>query len=151
VRVVVDARAELSLNSQIGRTLETVRTLVAATEAAPAARRDALAAAGAEVLILPSDGGRVDLRALMEALVRRDLHSLLAEGGAEIHASLLAADLVDKVILFLAPKLIGGRGAPGPIGGPGIARMEGAIMLRDLRVRRFGADLAVEGYVHGHH
>jgi diaminohydroxyphosphoribosylaminopyrimidine deaminase/5-amino-6-(5-phosphoribosylamino)uracil reductase len=151
VRVVVDARADLPLNSQIGATLATVRTLVAVTEAAPPSRRDALAAAGAEVLALPADGGRVDLRALMEALVRRELHSVLVEGGAEIHASLLAAGLVDKVILYVAPKLIGGREAPGPVGGPGIARMNDAIPLHDLRVRRFGADLAVEGYVHGDH
>jgi diaminohydroxyphosphoribosylaminopyrimidine deaminase/5-amino-6-(5-phosphoribosylamino)uracil reductase len=148
LRVVVDARGELSLNSQIGRTLGTVRTLVATTEAASRERREALAAAGAEVLALPAEEGRVAPRALMAELVRRDIHSVLAEGGAEIHASLLAADLVDKVILFIAPKLVGGRAAPGPIGGAGVARMEEAVRLQDVRVRRFGVDLAVEGYVH---
>jgi diaminohydroxyphosphoribosylaminopyrimidine deaminase/5-amino-6-(5-phosphoribosylamino)uracil reductase len=151
VRVVIDARADLPLNSQIGETLKTVRTLVAVTEAAPPPRRDALAAAGAEVLLVPAFGERVDARALMTELARRDLHSVLVEGGAEVNASLLEADLVDKVILFIAPKLIGGRGAPGPIGGAGIADMNAAVPLRDLRVRRFGADLAIEGYVHGHH
>jgi diaminohydroxyphosphoribosylaminopyrimidine deaminase/5-amino-6-(5-phosphoribosylamino)uracil reductase len=151
VRVIVDARAELPLNSQIGQTLGTVRTIVASSAGAPAERREALASAGAEVLALPELAGRVDLRALMEALVARELHSVLVEGGAEIHASLLDQDLADKVILFVASKLIGGRGAPGPIGGPGIADMEAAIPVQALRVRRFGADLALEGYVHGDH
>jgi diaminohydroxyphosphoribosylaminopyrimidine deaminase/5-amino-6-(5-phosphoribosylamino)uracil reductase len=149
LRVVVDARAELPLNSQIGSTLREVRTLVAATEAAPRERREALAAEGAEVLVLPAERGRVALRPLMEELVRRGVHSVLAEGGAEIHASLLAAGLVDKVILFIAPKLVGGRAAPGPIGGAGVARMEEAVPLREVRIRRLGVDFAVEGYVHG--
>jgi diaminohydroxyphosphoribosylaminopyrimidine deaminase / 5-amino-6-(5-phosphoribosylamino)uracil reductase len=149
LRVVLDARAELPLNSQIGSTLAKVPTVVAVTEAAPSERREALVAAGAEVRVVPATEGRVALRPLMEALVQRGVHSVLAEGGAETHASLLGGSLVDKVILFIAPKLVGGRAAPGPIGGAGVGRMDEAVSLSEVRVRRFGIDIAVEGYVHG--
>jgi diaminohydroxyphosphoribosylaminopyrimidine deaminase/5-amino-6-(5-phosphoribosylamino)uracil reductase len=144
--VIVDARAELPLDSQIARTLAEVRTLVAATGAAPEARREALRQAGAQVLVLPASEERVDLRALMQELARRDVTSLLLEGGAEIAASMLAAGLVDKVVLFIAPKLVGGRAAPGPVGGDGIPRMADALPLHDVTIRRFGEDLMIIGY-----
>jgi diaminohydroxyphosphoribosylaminopyrimidine deaminase/5-amino-6-(5-phosphoribosylamino)uracil reductase len=148
-RVVVDARAELPLNSQIGRTLRDVPTVVAATVAAPADRCHALEAAGALVLRLPEKAGRVALRELMLELARRELSTVLVEGGAELAAGLLDEGLVDRVIFFLAPKLLGGRSAPGPIGGSGHALMSEALPVRDLTVRRFGPDFALVGDVHG--
>jgi diaminohydroxyphosphoribosylaminopyrimidine deaminase / 5-amino-6-(5-phosphoribosylamino)uracil reductase len=55
---------------------------------------------------------------------------------------------VDRLIFFIAPRLLGGRTAPGPLGGDGIPRMGDAIPVRDLTVRRYGADLALFAYVH---
>jgi diaminohydroxyphosphoribosylaminopyrimidine deaminase/5-amino-6-(5-phosphoribosylamino)uracil reductase len=147
-RVLVDARAELPLNSHIGRTLDTVATIVAAGESAPADRCAELAAAGAAVLRLPEQAGRIRLRSLMEELARRELSTLLVEGGAELAAGLIEEDLVDRVIFFVAPKLLGGRSAPGPIGGTGRSLMSAAIPIHDLSVRHFGSDLALMGYVH---
>jgi diaminohydroxyphosphoribosylaminopyrimidine deaminase/5-amino-6-(5-phosphoribosylamino)uracil reductase len=147
LRVIVDARAELSLASQIGRTLTEVPTVVATTGAAPAVRRAALREAGAQVLELPEQGGRVDLTALLQELARRPVTSLLLEGGAELAAAMLGAGLVDKVICFIAPKIVGGRGAPGPVGGEGIARMADALPLHHVTLRRFGADYAFTGYL----
>jgi diaminohydroxyphosphoribosylaminopyrimidine deaminase/5-amino-6-(5-phosphoribosylamino)uracil reductase len=72
--------------------------------------------------------------------------SVLLEGGAELTASMLAAGLVDKAIVFIAPKLVGGRAAPGPVGGVGIERMADALPVREVSVRRFGADFALIGY-----
>jgi diaminohydroxyphosphoribosylaminopyrimidine deaminase/5-amino-6-(5-phosphoribosylamino)uracil reductase len=147
-RVVVDARAELPLNSQIGRTLREVPTIVAATGAAPPERRVALEAAGARVLTLPEQAGRVDLPALMQELARRELSTVLVEGGAELAAALVREDLVDRLIFFIAPKLLGGRTAPGPLGGEGLARLHDAIPVHDLTLRRFGPDIALFAYVH---
>jgi diaminohydroxyphosphoribosylaminopyrimidine deaminase/5-amino-6-(5-phosphoribosylamino)uracil reductase len=147
MRVVVDARAELPLDSRLLGTLAEAPVLVAATEAAPKTRRAALVAAGAQVLLLPEACGRVDLTALMRELGNREVTSLLLEGGAEIAASMLASGLVDRALLFIAPKIVGGRTAPGPVGGDGLARMAEAISLRDVTVRRFGADIAVSGYL----
>jgi diaminohydroxyphosphoribosylaminopyrimidine deaminase/5-amino-6-(5-phosphoribosylamino)uracil reductase len=143
----VDARAELPLTSQIGRTLEEVPTLIAATSAAEGQRVERLRAAGATVAVLPDTGGRVDLTALMEELARRTVTCVLLEGGAELTASMLAAGLVDKAILFIAPKLVGGRAAPGPVGGAGVERMADAPPIHNVTCRRFGADIALVGYL----
>jgi diaminohydroxyphosphoribosylaminopyrimidine deaminase/5-amino-6-(5-phosphoribosylamino)uracil reductase len=147
-RVVVDARAELPLNSHLGRTLREPPTLVAVMETAPAARTEALEAAGALLLRLPAENGRVRLRPLMLELARRELSSVLAEGGPELAAGLLEEDLVDRVIFFIAPKLLGGRAAPGPVGGRGHSAMGAALPVHGLTVRRYGQDLALVGDVH---
>lgn len=145
LRVIVDARAELPLESQLMRTLDRAPVLVATTDHAPESRRTALARAGAELLLLPDEAGRVDLAALMRKLARREVTSLLLESGGEVAAAMLAAGLVDRALVFVAPKLIGGRGAPGPVGGEGIGRMADALALRDVVVRRFGDDIAISG------
>ena len=103
----------------------------------------------AEVLELPAtEEGRVDLEALLDELGRRDLISVLVEGGGEVHASLFAHGLVDKVVAYVAPKLIGGRDAPGPLGGKGVERLADATHLTDVDVTRLGDDFLISGYVH---
>jgi diaminohydroxyphosphoribosylaminopyrimidine deaminase/5-amino-6-(5-phosphoribosylamino)uracil reductase len=73
--------------------------------------------------------------------------SVLIEGGGEVAASALEDRVVDKVLFFYAPKIIGGRGAVGSIGGLGAETVASSISLDKTRVRRFGTDIAVEGYV----
>jgi diaminohydroxyphosphoribosylaminopyrimidine deaminase/5-amino-6-(5-phosphoribosylamino)uracil reductase len=122
--------------------------LCATTEAAPAERLDTLERGGVESLVLPADAeGRVALRGLMEELGRRQMSNVLMEGGGELFASALAAGLVDKLLVFVAPKLIGGREAPSPVAGRGIARMAEALAARDLTVRRLGPDLLIEAWL----
>jgi len=105
----------------------------------------------AEVLKLPATGeGRVSLPALLDELGQRKLISVLVEGGGEVHAALFAARLVDKVYAYIAPKLIGGRDAPGPLGGQGIEHLTDAMALRDLDVTRLGDDLLISAYVDVH-
>ena len=82
---------------------------------------------------------------LMKFLAERQIISVLVEGGGELNAGLLEARLAHKMLCFVAPKLIGGRDAPTPIEGTGIAQMADAVLLDKLRVRRFGADIALEG------
>ena len=94
--------------------------------------------------------GRVELAPLLEELGRRGILSLLVEGGSEVHASFFNEGLVDKVHAFVAPIVIGGRGAPGPVGGPGIEGLDLAIRLRELATTRLGADLMITAYVDVH-
>ena len=94
--------------------------------------------------------GRVELAPLLEELGRRGVLSLLVEGGSEVHASFFNEGLVDKVHAFVAPMVIGGRTAPGPVGGPGIEALEQAILLRELATTRLGRDLMITAYVHVH-
>jgi diaminohydroxyphosphoribosylaminopyrimidine deaminase/5-amino-6-(5-phosphoribosylamino)uracil reductase len=72
------------------------------------------------------------------------------EGGSEVHASFFAQGLVDKVHAYVAPRLIGGRDALGPVGGAGVERLAEAIPLRELDATRLGTDLLITGYVDVH-
>jgi diaminohydroxyphosphoribosylaminopyrimidine deaminase/5-amino-6-(5-phosphoribosylamino)uracil reductase len=76
--------------------------------------------------------------------------SLLVEGGAEVHASLFAEGLVDKVYAYVAPRLIGGKDAPGPLAGNGVDHLVGSTQLRELDFARLGDDLMITGYIDVH-
>lgn len=89
----------------------------------------------------------MSLRWLFRQLVRRGVQSVLIEGGGEVVAGALAERLVDRLIVFVAPLLIGGRTAPNAVGGLGIRRLAKAIRLDELTVRRVGPDLCLEARV----
>ncbi|MEW5897801.1 MAG: bifunctional diaminohydroxyphosphoribosylaminopyrimidine deaminase/5-amino-6-(5-phosphoribosylamino)uracil reductase RibD [Bacillota bacterium] len=150
VRVVLDSSARTPPGAKIINQASPAHTLIAATPKAPAARVAALKEAGAEVLVLPPDEkGRVNLPLLMKELAGREITSVLIEGGAEVHASALNAGIVDKVAWFIAPRIIGGKEAPGPVGGLGAGRLDEAVPLRNVSVQRIGEDIYIEGYVEG--
>jgi diaminohydroxyphosphoribosylaminopyrimidine deaminase/5-amino-6-(5-phosphoribosylamino)uracil reductase len=123
-------------------------TLVATTPTAPAAAVDAWKLAGAEVLICKEapDGGGVDVEDLLRALAARGVLELLVEGGPTLQASLWAAGLADRLVWYLAPLAIGGAGAPGLLGGAGVATLADARHLRLASVDRLGDDLRVVAY-----
>jgi diaminohydroxyphosphoribosylaminopyrimidine deaminase/5-amino-6-(5-phosphoribosylamino)uracil reductase len=121
-------------------------TIIAATAAAPAERVAALTSAGAEVLVLPAAATGVDLRALWRALGERRLTSVLVEGGAAINAAALAANVIDKVYAFVAPKVFGGAAAPGPVGGEGADEVAAAIALEDMSAEPVGGDILITAY-----
>ena len=147
IRIILDSRLRLPLTAQVLHLHSPAPTWIACTEAASSEKRQALQALGAACLALPERHGRVDLEALLELLGQRRVQSLLVEGGAAVHGAFLEAGLIDKLHLFLAPKLIGGRQAPGIFGGQGIARLADAPQLRDLTIRRLGPDLLLSGYL----
>ena len=101
----------------------------------------------AETVRVPAGKGGVDLPALLATFLgERDITSVLVEGGGATIGALFDLKLVDKVVAFVAPVIIGGDEAISPVGGIGIARMEEALRLRDVEMRRFGEDVAVIGY-----
>jgi diaminohydroxyphosphoribosylaminopyrimidine deaminase/5-amino-6-(5-phosphoribosylamino)uracil reductase len=139
LRVVLDSQLRTRMSARaVGP-----NTLIATTRAG---RMGA-----AEVLKLPAEAdGRVALEPLLDELGKRGILSLLVEGGSEVHASFFAKGLVDKVYAYVAPRLIGGREALGPVGGPGVERLADAIPLRELDATRLGTDLLITGYVDVH-
>jgi len=150
LRVVVDSRLRIPLNSQVVRTALHFPTLVAATREASPSKMKKLARAKLEILIIESDAqGRVSLRALMRELGRRGVVSVLLEGGSTLNASALREGIVDRLLLFFAPKIIGGQRTPGVIGGEGVSRVKDAELVKILRVRRIGPDLLIEAAVPG--
>lgn len=144
LRVVADSEARTPLDSPV-LTADEIPPIIAITEAAPRGRVDALEKAGAETWVLPSEGGAVDLRALMQRLGERQVQSVLVEGGGTIAAALLEADLVDRVYFFLAPKLVGGKAAPSPVDGAGVDKLAAAWRVTGMRARRIGEDILISG------
>jgi len=146
LRVIADSRGRVPLHARVFDPALPGKTLVAATTAFPPERHAALAERGVEVLLLPPDEhGRVDLAALLAELGRREVVSLLVEGGGTLLGALLRARLVDKVLAFIAPLLIGGRQAPGAVGGEGFDLAEAPRLAR-LRVEHVGEDVLISGY-----
>jgi diaminohydroxyphosphoribosylaminopyrimidine deaminase/5-amino-6-(5-phosphoribosylamino)uracil reductase len=146
LRVVVDSRLRIPLHSQLVRTARLYPTLIATTPAASSAKRGQLAEAQVEVLIIGRiSQGRVSLKALMKELARRGVVSVLLEGGSTLTASALREKVVDRLVFFLAPKIIGGERAPGVVGGEGILRLKDAPRVKMLKIRHMGADLVIEG------
>lgn len=145
-RVVLDSTCRLPLQARLLSPELAVGTVVYVSAAASPAACAAVMATGALVCPMPADGrGRVDVAAVVADLGRRNCLHVLAEGGGEVHASFLAAGLVDEVAAIIAPKLVGGRSAPGPLGGNGVATMAAAMALADLRINRLGMDVLLRG------
>jgi len=144
LRVVLDTQLSLPLHFKLFDPATGGPTIVVSGPRPPARKAQALEKAGVEVLSLPLKKGRPSLTWLMKRLGQRDVQSLLIEGGAEVNAAaLLEARVVDRLLLFFAPKVVGGQGTP-LIGGPGVKRMAQALPLDILKVRRFGPDLLLE-------
>jgi diaminohydroxyphosphoribosylaminopyrimidine deaminase/5-amino-6-(5-phosphoribosylamino)uracil reductase len=149
LRVVVDSSGRLEATGKLFD--GSAPTLVATTGAAPGARRLAWERSGAEVVVLDADeGGRVSLGGLLGYLGKRDVQGVLLEGGATIAGSFLRANLVDRVVLYLAPKFLGGPDH-GLLAGPGFAPVDAALRLEFETVERIGPDLKVEAHVHRDH
>ncbi len=147
VRIIVDSNLRFPQNARALMQRSSAGTIIATTENAPKVKIRQLESAGAEVLVVRSDKGRVDLRELMRMLGKRGIMSVLIEGGAEVHASALKAGIVDKVILFVAPLLMTGRDSLCSIGGISPERLSHALRLQDVTARFVGQDLMIEGYI----
>jgi diaminohydroxyphosphoribosylaminopyrimidine deaminase/5-amino-6-(5-phosphoribosylamino)uracil reductase len=147
LRIILDSRLRLPLTAQVVRTARHIPTLVATTASAPRRKRTALAAKNVEVVLLPAREGGVSLRALLSYLARRSVNGMLVEGGSEVNAAFLAEGLVNKVMLYTAPILMGGRDAKGVIGGRGPSNLSGVASLERVTVTPLGRDFLVQGYI----
>ena len=146
LRVVVDSTLRLSPRARLADVAEDRRTLVATTEQAAVTKAQALRERGVEVMGLPAQSdGRVDLSTLCQALGERGITSVLVEGGAALTTALLEQRLIDKMVFFVAPKIIGGDGVN--VFGPcGVDSMDQALRLRELTSRSVGNDVMLEAY-----
>ncbi|MHC4516431.1 MAG: bifunctional diaminohydroxyphosphoribosylaminopyrimidine deaminase/5-amino-6-(5-phosphoribosylamino)uracil reductase RibD [Planctomycetota bacterium] len=140
-RIVVDPKAELALDSKLVRTAREQPTLVLTADGADKDNVERLAHGGVEVR------SAKDLPTAWQGLRQAGMRRLLVEGGGELVAQLLAADLVDQVVGYLAPKIIGGQRAPTPVGGEGIPQVADAVELHELYWRQSGDDLEFGGFV----
>jgi diaminohydroxyphosphoribosylaminopyrimidine deaminase/5-amino-6-(5-phosphoribosylamino)uracil reductase len=149
VRIVLDSRLRTPTDAQLlPKTRNATRTILVAGPKATTARERALLAEGAEVWRVPAHrNGKLDLKRLARRLGSEGITSVLVEGGGEVHASFLAQKLADELVLYVAPKIVGGP-AKSWVGGAGVRAMTGAIpLVLDPHVEVLGGDLRLTGVI----
>lgn len=144
LRIVVDSSGRLPLNAQLFR--EHGHILVA-TANAPKMSTDALSAIGADILSTTSQDGLVNLHTLLKTLGRMEITSLMVEGGGTLLGSFFDLRLVDKIVVFISPVIIGGSGIQTPVSGVGANTMADAIRLKHPKIDTIGEDVVITGYV----
>jgi diaminohydroxyphosphoribosylaminopyrimidine deaminase/5-amino-6-(5-phosphoribosylamino)uracil reductase len=145
-RIVLDSRLRIPEDARvIGDSPP--KTIIATTEGADKDKIERLEEKGVRVLIFDSKQGRVDLKKCVDKLGEMGMMGLLVEGGSRINGSFLDEGLIDKILFFLSPKLIGDGKALGIFGGSGKATLKEAIPLNEVRLRRMGEDVLIEGYI----
>ncbi len=146
-RIIVDSYCRLPLSSLVVATSREQPTIVATTEGAPPDKILQLEERQVEVIQLPAKDGRVDLKTLMKELGKRQIDSVLLEGGGTLNYGALESAIVDKIMAFIAPKILGGKEAPTPVEGRGKDKIINAIHLSDFSVKPWDEDLLVEAYI----
>lgn len=143
LRIVLDSHGRTPLDARVLDPQLPGDTIIA-TVAASTSWQRAVEARGSEVLTLPANAqGHVDLHHLLQALAARTITSLLVEGGPQVLGAFAAAHVIDRLWTFIAPKLVGGSQAPGPVGNPGVALMAGAQPWRIRQTEAIDGDLLV--------
>lgn len=148
VRIIVDSKLRIPTTSEV--VIDNLaKTIVATTELADKEKILALEKLGVKVVITKSKNNRVNLQSLMIELGKIGIDGILLEGGATLSFSALEENIVDKIQVYIAPKIIGGEKSKTSIGGQGIKKLSDAIELKDMTVKSISPDLLVEAYLRG--
>jgi diaminohydroxyphosphoribosylaminopyrimidine deaminase / 5-amino-6-(5-phosphoribosylamino)uracil reductase len=145
IRIVTDSKASLSTDFSIFSSAKEQRTILAHTIDAPLEKIEQFNDMGVETICCASAEGQVDMTDLFRKLGEKKINSILVEGGSEVNYSIIHNELADEAFFFIAPKVIGGASAPGPIGGKGIDSMDMAEKLDIKDVVKIGEDIMIHG------
>lgn len=146
VRIIVDGKLSVPPAAKVFQ--EEGRVIIVTTSASGEGRRKDFEDMGAEIILADSEeNGKVDLSAAMTGLYLKGIDGILLEGGAELAASAFKAGIVDKVRIYVSPMIIGGKEAPGLVGGQGAAAIPEAVKLKNISTEMSGEDLVIEAYV----
>ena len=142
-RLILDGSASIPPDCRLIRSTDISPVIVAAREDAPPQAVETFARAGAEVLTLPraTSRGGVDLSVMLEELGRREWTYLLVEGGRSVHSAFIAQGLVDELLVFVAPRIIGGPGSIGLVNWPDVDTIDEAFALPKPQVEQIGDDV----------
>lgn len=145
-RVIIDSLLQITPDAKVLK-YHDGKTIIAVTDKADRQRSAALEKKGVKVLVIKDKAGKIELNSLMKELGRLNITSVMVEGGSSISASFLSAKLVDKVMFFVAPKIIGGIDAFPSVGGKSPTLLKQAIKLKAMQTYNFGRDILIEAYV----
>lgn len=144
-RIIVDSKGRTPLNARIFK--EEGDTFIATTSKIQEKKIKDLEKIGAKIIITPEKDGKVDLQYLVNYLAEINIDSILLEGGGTLNYSALKEGIVDKVLMFLAPKILGGENSKTPVEGEGIKYVKDCIKIKDLSIKNFKEDILIEGFI----
>lgn len=148
VKIIVDSKLKTPLAANIFGKLSPAPVIIATSKLATQARINLFRKKGVEILICPiKSQKRIDLKFLMRELARREISSILVEGGGELIGSFFDARIVDKAYFFIAPKIIGGKEAICSVEGKGIFSLQKASELVNMKITMLREDILIEGDV----
>lgn len=139
VRIIADSSLRIPTEAKV---LKDENCIIAAADSCDREKRQQL---GERVLIVKEQDGHLDLDDLMQQLGQRGIDSILLEGGGTLNEAALRAGIVDRVVTFIAPKMIGGSQAKTPVEGQGIEKMSQAVRLENIEITKIGEDLMIQG------
>jgi diaminohydroxyphosphoribosylaminopyrimidine deaminase/5-amino-6-(5-phosphoribosylamino)uracil reductase len=146
LRLILDSRLRIPLNAQVLDTKSAPVIVFTAESDLDGSKAALLMEKGVEVISCPGADGQVDIPSVLRVLFVKGITGILVEGGAQIQGAFFDRGLVDKIYLFIAPKIIGSNRAPGMIGGMGISEMGQAVIVDNLRIENIGEDFLFTGY-----
>ena len=144
-RIVVDSNAVLPINSRLLSTINEGEIIVAVSKNAQRNRIEKLEQMGCKIVQTEDINDRVDLHELFWRLGEMELTNILVEGGSRVITSVIEDRLADRVMVFVAPIIIGGAGAKSPVLGTGINKISEAAEIDEIEIKRFSNDIVIEG------
>ena len=148
IAVILDSKLRIPMDCNIFDTIKQRKIIIACTEEHNKGKKYEIEKMGADVIVCPKDeSGQVNLKILIEKLGEIGIDSLLIEGGGSLNFSALNSGIVDKVVYFIAPKIIGGSEAKTSVEGKGIEDLKKAVKLKNISCSSSGEDIMFQGYV----
>lgn len=146
-RIILDTNLSIPLDAKVLTLNSKAKTWIVCGRGVDEEKKTAIIQKGAQVFEIDACQGRVDLNALMDLLGRNKITSLLIEGGGTVIGAALAANIIDKLCFFYAPKILGGDDGIPICRGPGPELMNESVAVDRINVHRFGDDVMIEGYI----
>lgn len=144
-RIILDSRLKIPEGAKVIGDNPS-KLIVITSEFAHRDKREKLEKKGIQVIVLDSETEKINLKSCLSKLGEMGIMSLLVEGGSQVNGSFLDKGLVDKFLIFLAPKLLGDPQALGMFRGKGFSKLQDSLILREVKIRRIGEDIFIEGY-----
>jgi diaminohydroxyphosphoribosylaminopyrimidine deaminase/5-amino-6-(5-phosphoribosylamino)uracil reductase len=144
LRVIVDGKGRVPATARVFS--EPGKTLVAVADGQLQREMLKIKREGTEYIVLGSDNGLIDIAELLKTLGQRQITTVMIEGGSRLLGYVFDHHLVDKVLAFVAPIIIGGEEAKTAVSGRGVENVADALQLKDIKIERFGNEFLISGY-----
>lgn len=147
VKIIIDSRLSTPKEANIFSKNNRVIIVTLPMAAGQETENKKILSERAQILEVKDKAGQINLRDMMKRLAQLEITNILVEGGGTLIGSLFDDGLVDKILFFISPKIIGGKDAVSSVMGKGISRIDKAVKLKDVKIRHFGEDFLIEGHV----